>query len=638
MNRQERPMAKTPTSIGKYKIVSLVARGGMGAVYKAIHPTLKRYVILKRLTIRGSRDFTARFKREALIMMDFKNEHIVNVYDHFKEGSSYYIVSEFVDGLSLDKLIERASPLPNDVSLRIFLDCCRALQYAHERKVIHRDIKPANILISKKGEVKLVDFGIAAMADEEEEGLTREGTTLGTPSYMAPEQFEDSKSVDSRADIYSLGVMLYEMVTAEKPYPGSFSADSIAKIQKGKHTSARKLNRMVSPLVNGIIKRCMHVKPKRRFQDLRAVIIKIVGFLKRNNPGIIKQRLISFIREEPVRELPKRASPTLKIILVMGLLLLALLGASGYFIYKEGYLHEYLWPQSYGAFTVQAKVKKGFKMPEETFISATLFLDDGQTIPRVESVSIAFKENRQMETEKYFVLKSPKIYVLSGHYRIKVNLENELYWNTFFLSPRTLQRQKPSTEGSWIIEVTLEEIPPLPLAVLYTVTDQSTGEDITDSSILFLKKGDYWVKWDRHVARTLTTNRRYQFRFGKLGYLSRDYDLTVAPYQTLLNFEVSLIPEPATVEVVSNYDGLELLLNGSPYYLSGGQDRSYKKLQPTTAETQILELSPGEYELTVYRSPSLSKTVTLGLKSRSRREVRIQFDPAEKSLEVDLNR
>ena len=218
-------MAKIPESIGKYKITAEIARGGMGAVYKAVHPTLKRNVILKKLILKGSATVTERFKREARIMMDFKNDYIVNVYDHFKQGSFYNIVLEYVDGIALNRLIRQERYLPNDITLLIFRDCCRALKYAHSKNVIHRDIKPGNILLSKAGEVKLVDFGIAVSMDEEA-GLTRDGVTLGTPSYMAPEQFESTKSVDKRADIYSMGVMLYEMVTGKKPFPGNFSPET----------------------------------------------------------------------------------------------------------------------------------------------------------------------------------------------------------------------------------------------------------------------------------------------------------------------------------------------------------------------------------------------------------------------------
>lgn len=175
-------MEKAPVRrIGKYEIISKVAEGGMGALYKARHPTLDRTVLLKKLTLRGGSQFIERFKREARMMMDFKNDHIVQVHDHFKEGSHYYIVEEYVDGMSLDALIRRERYLSNDAVILILYEVCKALKYAHDKQVIHRDIKPGNILLSRQGEVKLVDFGIATSLEDTEDGLTRDGMVLGTP-------------------------------------------------------------------------------------------------------------------------------------------------------------------------------------------------------------------------------------------------------------------------------------------------------------------------------------------------------------------------------------------------------------------------------------------------------------------------
>ena len=224
-----------PQFIGKYKIHSLIATGGMGAVYKAIHPDLKRPVIIKKLAIKRNSMVLERFKREAKILLDLNNPHIVHMFDYFKEGTSHYLVLEFVDGMSLDKLIEKKKNFSEQLALLITLDIAQALKYAHERGIIHRDVKPGNILLSKHGEVKLADFGIAASEQDrssealneidkdktiEKSGidLTMAGSSLGTPSYMSPEQFTDSSRVDKRTDIYSLGVMLYELLTGEKPF------------------------------------------------------------------------------------------------------------------------------------------------------------------------------------------------------------------------------------------------------------------------------------------------------------------------------------------------------------------------------------------------------------------------------------
>ncbi|MFO8041745.1 MAG: serine/threonine-protein kinase, partial [Alkalispirochaeta sp.] len=254
---------KIPDSIGKYTVIDRLAQGGMGAVYTAQHPTLERTVIIKKLTLRGNADIRERFRREAQIMMDLRNDAIVNVYDHFREGSFYYIVLEYVDGVSLEGLIRERRYLPDSVALILFREVCRGLAYAHERNVVHRDIKPANILISSRGEVKIVDFGIATIHGGEgsgggeggDAGLTREGMTLGTPSYMAPEQFQSTRSVDRRADIYSLGVVLYEMVTGTRPYPGTLSPQVIAPIQRGRYRAARAVNPKVTPFTNRLIPR-----------------------------------------------------------------------------------------------------------------------------------------------------------------------------------------------------------------------------------------------------------------------------------------------------------------------------------------------------------------------------------------------
>ena len=136
-----------------------IAHGGMGVVYEAVHPELGRPVIIKELTIH-KKEIAERFKREAQILMDMQSQYIVNTYDYFQEGKSRYIVEELVDGLSLNNLILHHGKLPCNIALIIFLNVCNALKFAHSKNIIHRDIKPANILLSKRAEVKLADFGI----------------------------------------------------------------------------------------------------------------------------------------------------------------------------------------------------------------------------------------------------------------------------------------------------------------------------------------------------------------------------------------------------------------------------------------------------------------------------------------------
>ena len=270
----------------------------MGIVYKAKHPTLGRYVLLKRLAVRGGAQFTERFKREATLLMDFKHDAIVQVYDHFKEGSYTYIVEEFIDGISLEALIRRERYLSNEAAMLILYEVARALKYAHDKGVVHRDIKPGNILISNKGEVKLVDFGIATPIEGADDALTHDGMTLGTPAYIPPEQIGDARNADKRADIYSLGVVLYEALTGKTPFPGSFNAETIAAIQKGKYTPAARLNPKISPLLRRIIRKCVRPKRRRRYQDLHHVLRMVGKRIRRREPAAIREAIRKVLKGE----------------------------------------------------------------------------------------------------------------------------------------------------------------------------------------------------------------------------------------------------------------------------------------------------------------------------------------------------
>ena len=292
-------MSDLPAEMGKYKIVSEIARGGMGIVYKAVHPSLKRHVIIKKLSIRGNNSIKERFKREAQILLDLNNPNIVHLFDYFTEGSYHYIVLEFVDGMSLDKLLKKQVVLSPQLSMLIFRDSLRALKFAHDNGVVHRDIKPGNILISRHGDIKLADFGIASSEREEDDtSLTQSGVTLGTPSYMPPEQFDDSHSVDKRADIYAMGIMLYEMVTGTKPYAGNFAPETIAKIQKGKYIPPEQINKGIPKVICKLIKKMTRVKASKRYQDIEPILKVVDKYLKKYDTEEIRNSIT-----EPMKKL-----------------------------------------------------------------------------------------------------------------------------------------------------------------------------------------------------------------------------------------------------------------------------------------------------------------------------------------------
>ena len=153
---------------------------------------------------------------------------------------------------------------------------CAGLRKLHQchPPVIHRDIKPENVFITEDGTIKLADFGIASSEKESDNdsNLTQQGSALGTPAYMPPEQFSDSKTVDQRADIYSLGIMLYEMVTGSKPYPGTLSIETLNTIRKGKYIAPNKIDKTIPPVVCKLIKKMLQPNPKRRFQSTASIL------------------------------------------------------------------------------------------------------------------------------------------------------------------------------------------------------------------------------------------------------------------------------------------------------------------------------------------------------------------------------
>lgn len=208
------------------EIVELIGCGGMGAVYKARQPHLDRDVALKILppSLAETPEFTNRFSREGRLLARLNHPNIVSIYDFGETGGYFFLLMEFVDGVNLRQAM-RAGKFTPDQALDIVPKVCKALQFAHDEGILHRDIKPENILLDTKGRVKIADFGIAKMVGDPDSPTITRTAAPGTPQYMAPEQVEQPGKVDHRADIYSLGVVFYEMLTGELPI-GRFSAPS----------------------------------------------------------------------------------------------------------------------------------------------------------------------------------------------------------------------------------------------------------------------------------------------------------------------------------------------------------------------------------------------------------------------------
>src|SRR5208283_3644044 len=205
-----------PSKIGKYDVVDVLGEGGMGAVYKAIDPGMRRTVAIKVMKGDFAQDpeLRKRFDTEARAVGNLTHPNIVVVYDFGEENGSPYLVMQFLDGTPLDKIIAQRQNLPIIQKLEIIIGVLRALDYAHEHNVVHRDVKPANVQLLKDGGVKLLDFGIAR---EGNLGQTKTGQVMGTMYYMPPEQM-NGEVVDRRGDIYAAGIMLFELLTYSLPF------------------------------------------------------------------------------------------------------------------------------------------------------------------------------------------------------------------------------------------------------------------------------------------------------------------------------------------------------------------------------------------------------------------------------------
>jgi len=245
------------------EILELIGQGGMGAVYKARQPGLNRLVALKILPAANATDpgFADRFTREARLLARLQHPRIVAIHDVGVAGSLHYLLMEYVDGPNL-RQVQRTGRLAPEQALRIVPEICEALQFAHDRGVVHRDIKPENVLLDREGHVKITDFGIAKMIGPEADTMALTGgvDVIGTPHYMAPEQIERPLDVDHRADIYSLGVVFYELLTGELPL-GRFAAPS-QRVQ-------------VDVRLDDVVLRALEKEPSRRYQQVSEVKTRI---------------------------------------------------------------------------------------------------------------------------------------------------------------------------------------------------------------------------------------------------------------------------------------------------------------------------------------------------------------------------
>ena len=259
---------------GRYRIVSLLGKGGMGEVYRADDLTLEQPVALKFLpeSIGGNASALARFRNEVRIARQVSHPNVCRVYDVGEIDGQVFLSMEYVDGEDLASLLRRIGRLPADKALEISRKLCAGLAAAHERGVLHRDLKPSNIMLDGRGNVLLTDFGLAGLADQIEGAEVRNGT----PAYMAPEQLS-GQEVSIRSDIYSLGLVLYEIFTGQRPFEASTLAELVRLRSEATPVSLTSLVRDLDPAVERAILRCLDPDPARRPPSALAVAAALPG-------------------------------------------------------------------------------------------------------------------------------------------------------------------------------------------------------------------------------------------------------------------------------------------------------------------------------------------------------------------------
>ncbi|OQA87182.1 MAG: Serine/threonine-protein kinase PknB [Lentisphaerae bacterium ADurb.Bin242] len=346
-------MLKDGEVLGKYIIEGRLGKGGMGEIYLAKHDTLgvlRAIKVLPKDIAAKNSQFLTRFIREAKTACEIRHSNVVNVMDVETDDARglSYIVMEYVDGGTVRNLLKAAKRLTEEQALVIIEAVCEALAAAEEYGIVHRDIKPDNIMLTRRGDVKLADLGIAKSVDEEDVCLTRTNVMMGTPAYLSPEQARDAKHVDIRADIYSLGATFYEMLTGQVPYPGSSTYDILSKLFSDPVPDPRALNPEITPGTAKLIMKMLDKEANNRYQNM-AELLSALGKISPRRPVTESQKLVrnamegalgtdavsspsslSTFREAPhfLRKKRKRLG------LAAGAVAVAVLGIAGFFLFR----------------------------------------------------------------------------------------------------------------------------------------------------------------------------------------------------------------------------------------------------------------------------------------------------------------
>lgn len=320
-------------NIGKYKITSILGKGAMGIVYRALDPDINREVAVKTIRFdlvseEGDREeMMERFIREAQAAGKLTHPNIITIYDVGREKEMTYIVMQLIEGHSLQKVISSGEKISTQELIQLMDQLCKALDYAHDNGIIHRDIKPANILLDKEGKPFIVDFGVARL---ETSTLTQAGTTLGTPSYMSPEQVM-GKKVDRRSDIFSLGGILYELLTGKRAFQAQSITTVIYKIIHEEPVALTEVKKGLPIGFERIVCKALAKDPTDRYQNCAEFAADLQNFDQLSDKTIP----VTMIQEELQTFMMKKKRKLWPIIAISATVVLLAAAGGGYFLYQK---------------------------------------------------------------------------------------------------------------------------------------------------------------------------------------------------------------------------------------------------------------------------------------------------------------